>query len=573
MIDARGPAAAEHGARRQSAALFAWHRNGAPSLQDDETRQKQVMIVSRGHSADGDDWKRTPKFALRKTTSHSRRTARKMWHDALVGKSLGGYRLLRFIAAGGFGAVFVAESLSASSSAQRRRVAIKVIDPAKQRDLKLGGGNIPREIEFARQLRHPGLISVEQAGSSEITDTNGQLRRFFWYAMEIGECTLQDWLKQTGPLSPYDLLKFSRSIGGAILYLHTRNPLIVHRDVKPPNILFCNNTWKLADLGAARRETPEVSQTIVVGTQIYMPPEAFFSSMPTPAWDVWAFGLTLLEAAGAPHPFFSAGANAAAFQRLIDGQPLKLPRLAEPFDQIVRACLEKDPGRRPEMSAVLKQLDRAENYVPRKNPPIGFTIKDKYYVSIGTAIASIKWNNLGFYALCIVGALSWYFVTKHRSVDAPNMRQPTAQETNLISRHANWEVLTGATDYVTTCSVRTRTANGHVVSMMWTSTGGMMAFGIYGDAWNYVRDTPVPYEVVIDGRGLMFNGLGRGRLISSELSSNDQRVLVDRFVNGSRMTINFRDAGERALGVSLTGSRDAYSELVGCASRARTGRR
>jgi serine/threonine protein kinase len=84
-------------------------------------------------------------------------------------------------------------------------------------------------------------------------------------------------------------------ISDALNFVHTRNPPIIHRDIKPPNILYWGNKFFLTDFGIAK--FIDESNTIV-GTQWYMAPEILAKRDHTPRVDIWGLGVTVLECSG-----------------------------------------------------------------------------------------------------------------------------------------------------------------------------------------------------------------------------------------------------------------------------------
>ncbi len=493
-----------------------------------------------------------------------------MWYSNLAGKSLGDYRLVNVIGAGGFGVVFAAEVRPVGHGSVRRKVAVKIIDPNNLQVPATNLRKLPAEIELGLKLRHQNLLPVEKAGFSEIPDGNGQVRGVYWYAMEIAQFSLAGRLQMTGPVATPDLLHLAVGIGSALMFLHGQRPLaIVHRDVKPANILFARNEWRLGDLGLARRETPDVSHTTPAGTVLYLPPEAYSHSVPTPAWDVWAFGLTISEATVGPHPFAAAAANRGDLLRMIlDDAPIKLPRMAEPFGEIVRACLEKNPKRRPDMSAVLERLNkeavRPREHVPNGKPRMANPSLSPFRELMGavTVLAAIA----GFSTWLRASDRTPTLAASNQTPTLPANNRAFSQEPVIIAVYGNWEVLSIKSDTATTCLVRTFATDGRAVALGWSGVGAMY-IELYSSAWNFSGRMPVRVDIDIDGSAMTISGTGTGRQVRAGIPPSSAGTFAQRFAAGRRMTIITDLIGSQSLSVSLIASSDAYAESRNCLAR------
>ena len=246
------------------------------------------------------------------------------------------HTLLRVIGRGGYGEVWLARNTLGELR------AIKIVDRHSFADAR----PFERELEGIRKfsplsLKHPGLVPVLHVGRD---DAEGR----FHYVMEVADDesgrrdveaaqyrprTLDGELRRSGPLRAAEVLKVGLGIGEALAYLHSQG--LVHRDVKPGNILFIDDRPKLADVGlvTAMAETGrEVSQ---VGTLGYVPPEG----VGTVQADVFALGKLLYVAL--------TGQPAKGFPNLptdVDHRPDATAIFAL-NDLLLRAC-DPDPGER-----------------------------------------------------------------------------------------------------------------------------------------------------------------------------------------------------------------------------------
>jgi eukaryotic-like serine/threonine-protein kinase len=207
------------------------------------------------------------------------------------GKRLGGYRLVSKLGQGGMGAVYraVQESMD-------RTVAIKVLprNLAQNQDFI---GRFLREARAAGKLSHPNIVAGIDAGFAD---------GYYYFAMEYVEgSNLGDRLDAEGALAEAEAIEITVQIAEALEHAHEEG--IIHRDVKPENILVTESgTAKLCDLGLARSTGGDMRLTqagMAVGTAYYMSPEQSRGQEPELSADIYSLGATLYHLVLGRPPF------------------------------------------------------------------------------------------------------------------------------------------------------------------------------------------------------------------------------------------------------------------------------
>jgi serine/threonine-protein kinase len=151
--------------------------------------------------------------------------------------------------------------------------------------------------------------------------------------------------RRGGTLPPAEAADLTAQICSALAAAHTAG--IVHRDLKPANVLLDNGEVRLTDFGIARisGEPTVTTQGYFLGTLSYLAPEVIQGGEPTPACDVYAAGVTLYELLAGRPPF--TGQAAAIMYGHLQGEPPRLGGIPDAAWQLITACMEKDPARRP----------------------------------------------------------------------------------------------------------------------------------------------------------------------------------------------------------------------------------
>jgi len=236
--------------------------------------------------------------------------ARALDDRSLEGHALGGFELLAKIGEGGMGAVFKARQTSLG-----RMVAVKVLDPllALRSDV---AARFKREARAAARLDHPHVVQPIDCGE----DLN-----FLYFAMELMEGgSAAQRLYKEGPFDEREALTIVRSMALALDYAQSFG--LVHRDIKPGNILFTRHgAPKLADLGLVmeRDDPSQITRTgLTIGTPAYMSPEQALGERTLDVRsDLYALGISLFEILTGKLPFQGPTVAAVLTQHVAGNLP------------------------------------------------------------------------------------------------------------------------------------------------------------------------------------------------------------------------------------------------------------
>ena len=251
----------------------------------------------------------------------------------------GRYRIVRQVGVGGFGAVYEAEDIR-----EKRRVAIKEIGLAglKPQEVIEATGSFNREVQLLSSLKHHSIPRMYE----QLTDTE------HWYLVMdfIAGETLEEILaRATGGRLPLEqALQIGIKLCEVLNYLHSREPAVIFRDVKPANIMLTpEQELYVIDFGVARQFKPgKPKDTIAFGSPGYAAPEQYGRAQTTPRADIYSLGATLHQMLSGQDPSL----NPFRFQ------PLRSFDRTFPADleKLVAQMLELDMERRPESADAVK---------------------------------------------------------------------------------------------------------------------------------------------------------------------------------------------------------------------------
>lgn len=305
---------------------------------------------------------------------------------SLIGQQLGIYQVQASLGQGGMAQVY-----KAYHPRLRREVAIKVI-LSEIADSAGFQERFEREAQMIASLEHPNIVNVYDFGEE------GHLT--YLVMQYVGGGTLRDQLRGKRPLEPQRAIRYASQMALALHHAHQRG--IVHRDVKPQNMLVSStdpNHLLLSDFGIAKlfyqkgedpvlaeMPTRDVSSSAltsasqIIGTADYMAPEQVNGTTVDARTDVYALGVVLYQMLVGDIPFHSTTIHGLLFQQLYTPPPPvreRNPLVPEALARITEKALAKSPDERfPSAEALARALEQADahathlnSFVPER-PPI-----------------------------------------------------------------------------------------------------------------------------------------------------------------------------------------------------------
>ncbi len=246
------------------------------------------------------------------------------------GDKLGPYRLLERLGEGGMGVVYLA------ADSDNRKVALKALRPAVAVDPN-ARRRLAREVETMRRVRSPYV--------AEVIDADVTCDPPYIVTRYVSGRTLEEVVGDGGPLTGQALARVANGLALAMAAVHAAG--VVHRDLKPGNVMLARGEPVVIDFGIAQvPDSTRLTQTgMFMGTPGYLAPEVIEGKQSGPGSDVHSWGATVAFAATGRPPFGSGGFE-TIFYRIINGQP-DLGGFPAPLLSLVAQALSRDPARRP----------------------------------------------------------------------------------------------------------------------------------------------------------------------------------------------------------------------------------
>jgi tRNA A-37 threonylcarbamoyl transferase component Bud32 len=319
------------------------------------------------------------------------------------------YAFERELGQGGMATVYLADDLR-----HHRKVAIKVLRP--ELAATIGPERFFREIRIAAQLQHPHVLPLLESGEAE---------GFLFYVMPfVDGQSLRDRLARTGELPVHEAVKLLTEIVDALSYAHARG--VVHRDVKPDNVMLSGRHALVMDFGVAKAVSEASGRNqlttagVALGTPAYMAPEqAAADPNLDHRVDIYAVGAMAYELLAGRPPFVGGTPQqvlAAHVTQSPDPVSRFRPGLSPALEAVVMRCLAKRPADRFQSAdELLAQLE------PLVTPSGGMTPTGTRPIEGWKPQGRSKlWVGLAAVAIFATAALAW-------AIGRPGGRTPMAQ--------------------------------------------------------------------------------------------------------------------------------------------------
>ncbi|MGW6563752.1 serine/threonine protein kinase [Streptomyces hydrogenans] len=261
-------------------------------------------------------------------------------------RKVGSFRIVARLGSGGMGTVYLAER-----EGRDGQVAVKMIrsDHAQEEGFRR---RFEREATAASSVRSPYTVRVISF------DTQAPEP---WIAAEYVEgLSLRDHVLSRGPLGMGDAVELALGLTFGLASIHRAG--LVHRDLKPGNILLTEKGPKVIDFGLAyATDFSHATHTgVVLGTPGYFSPEQVQGKPVSPASDIFSLGAVLTFASSGDHAF--RGATPLTAQYHVVHEDPKLAGVPEELQDLIAACMAKEPQERPPINVILAQLTSLRSY-------------------------------------------------------------------------------------------------------------------------------------------------------------------------------------------------------------------
>ncbi|MFI0777762.1 serine/threonine-protein kinase [Streptomyces sp. NPDC021212] len=254
---------------------------------------------------------------------------------------IGAYRLLGRLGSGGMGVVYLGRS------AGGRTVAVKVVHAQFALDEEFRA-RFRREVDAARR--------VGGSWTAPVLDADPEARVPWVATGYVAGPSLSQAISDEGPLPESSVRALAAGLAEALGAVHRLS--LVHRDVKPSNVLLALDGPRLIDFGIARATEGTVSLTstgVSIGSPGYMAPEQILGQPASGAADVFSLGAVLTYAATGEQPF-PGDSSASLLYKVVHEEPRLGPELTGELRDVVAECLAKDPADRPTPEQIARRL-------------------------------------------------------------------------------------------------------------------------------------------------------------------------------------------------------------------------
>src|SRR5579862_1385015 len=305
--------------------------------------------------------------------------------ESLVGRTFEKCRIIAKLGMGGMGSVWLAEHFGLG-----RKVAVKILPPEMGRDPEYVA-RFMREATTAGRMEHPNIVQIHDVGYAE--------GRHFIVMQYVDGESLSTVVDNLGAMDPKDAAKIAAGMLRGLQHAHEEG--VVHRDVKPDNVLIAKGDEpKLLDFGLAIETETALQITkdgMVVGTPYYLAPEQARGMKATPLCDVYAAGVTLYYLLTGKRPFVGATAL-AVLNKHIHEMPVPpskhRPAIPKTLNDIVLKMMAKKPAERYQSAGAA--ADDLEAFLKGKQIQVKVPVQVRlpFNLPMPAALAALSKNQL-----------------------------------------------------------------------------------------------------------------------------------------------------------------------------------
>jgi eukaryotic-like serine/threonine-protein kinase len=305
-------------------------------------------------------------------------------NEALAGR----YLIESEIGRGGMATVYLAHDIR-----HGRSVAIKVLHP--ELGAAIGPDRFLREIQVVARLQHPHIVALYDSG-----EASGRL--FYVMPYVKGE-SMRERLKREGPFTPSEAERVVREVADALDHAHSEG--VVHRDIKPDNIILDGHHAMVTDFGIARalsESTSTLTQTgVVIGTPAYMSPEQISGdSIIDGRSDIYSLGCVLYEMLAGKPPFAADSVQAMMVMRFAKPAPSLEPveaRANDALKSVISTAMQLSPAERFQTARdIVKALEH-----PAPPPRARSSSRSRFGIPTAAVVAAT------LVLLAAIGIVSW----------------------------------------------------------------------------------------------------------------------------------------------------------------------
>src|SRR5258706_1503752 len=359
-----------------------------------------------------------------------------------IGMKLGPYEILSAIGAGGMGEVYKARGTRLD-----RIVAIKILPQTLSSNPELKA-RFEREARALSSFQHPNICTLHDIGHQDDID---------FLVMEYLEGETLATRLDRGALATEQVLRIGIDLADALDKAHRQG--LIHRDLKPGNIVLTKGGAKLLDFGLAKeansalgpnamtamvtRTNPLTAEGTILGTFFYMAPEQLEGQEADARADIFAFGTILYEMATGKRAF-DGSSEASVIAAILASEPKPLntlvPTAPSSLDHVIRTCLAKDPDERFQSARdIVIQLRFIANETSSATGAVGIVAPRKRL----TRDARIAWSVAAFLLIASIAGLAgwWRAESKPNQVVRSVILPPEKTVLNLTGDFAGPPVL------------------------------------------------------------------------------------------------------------------------------------